>query len=112
MLGRPVGLDGKQVQLSVSIGIAFGYSAVGADELCRSAVAAQREAEASGTNCYRVFEANMRSRAQRRLELTGDLRAGLDEEQFRSNINRMLPCRRGSFKGLKRSCDGLTRRTA
>jgi diguanylate cyclase (GGDEF)-like protein/PAS domain S-box-containing protein len=97
----PFGWDGKQVQLSVSIGIAFGDSTVGADELCRSAVAAARQAEVAGTSCCRVFEPAMRFQAQRRLELTSDLRAGLNEGQFRLQYQPHVALASGRLKGFE-----------
>jgi diguanylate cyclase (GGDEF)-like protein/PAS domain S-box-containing protein len=100
-LAQPIFVDQEKVHLSVSIGIAFGTSTIGAEELSRSADAARSQAKAAGKNCYRVFEVAMRAHAVRRLELTNDLRAGLDQDQFRLQYQPHVALSSGAIEGFE-----------
>jgi diguanylate cyclase (GGDEF)-like protein len=100
-LAQPVKLGDQQITLSVNVGIAFGGGNATADELSRNVVAANRDAKASGRNSYRVFEASMRAAALRRLQLTGDLRGGLDSEQFRLQYQPHVTMATGAVEGFE-----------
>jgi diguanylate cyclase (GGDEF)-like protein len=100
-LAQPVKLADQQITLSVNVGIAFGGGNATADELSRNVVAANRDAKASGRNSYRVFEASMRAAALRRLQLTGDLRGGLDAEQFRLQYQPHVTMATGAVEGFE-----------
>jgi diguanylate cyclase (GGDEF)-like protein/PAS domain S-box-containing protein len=100
-VAMPISLDGGEVHLSVSIGIAFGTSTTGAEELSHNADAAKSQAKAAGRNCYRVYEAAMRAKAVRRLELTNDLRAGLDRDEFRLQYQPHVSLAGGRIEGFE-----------
>jgi diguanylate cyclase (GGDEF)-like protein len=100
-VAQPIPLRQTITYLSISIGIAIGTATTGADELCRSADAAKLEAKAAGKNCYRVFEAGLRSVTLRRLQLTHDLRAGLDNSQFRLQYQPHVALGSGQLQGFE-----------
>ncbi|KAA2236106.1 bifunctional diguanylate cyclase/phosphodiesterase [Salinarimonas soli] len=83
-LSAPYGLDGRQVTVGVSVGIAMATPdiALDADTLLKNADMALYEAKASGRGVSRFFEPGIESKLYARLELERDLRAALAAEQF------------------------------
>lgn len=83
-LRRPFNLDGVSLPLTItaSIGVAFGDREQPGD-LLRDADLALYQAKAAGRDCYEVFGPQMESSAQRRVHLEFDLRAALENDQFR-----------------------------
>jgi diguanylate cyclase (GGDEF)-like protein/PAS domain S-box-containing protein len=69
-IGEPVVLDGRELRLSASIGIATGS---GADELLRNADLAMYEAKQRGGEGFAFFAAEMHAAAERRLALLAEL---------------------------------------
>jgi diguanylate cyclase (GGDEF)-like protein/PAS domain S-box-containing protein len=83
-LAVPFSLEGHEVVVGASIGIAIGDpSGAEADELLRSADTALYEAKASGKGRHATFRASMGQKAWHRLELEADLRRALLEDQLR-----------------------------
>ncbi len=79
----PVSLDGKDVLISASIGIARGGSASRADELLRNADVAMYRAKARGGGSHAVFAPEMHAALLDRLELEADLRQAADRHEIR-----------------------------
>lgn len=83
-VSQPFDLDGHQVVVSTSIGVALGPDdAADADRLLKNADMALYRAKADGRGTYRFFEAEMDARAQQRRQLELDLRRGLVSNEFR-----------------------------
>jgi diguanylate cyclase (GGDEF)-like protein len=86
-LRAPFVIDGQQVQLTASIGIACaagGEAGPGdADELLRDADVALARAKERGRDRYEIFDEPMRARLLNRVELESDLRAGLENDELR-----------------------------
>ncbi|HSR40702.1 MAG TPA: EAL domain-containing protein, partial [Longimicrobiales bacterium] len=83
-LRDPIAIDGREVQTSVSIGIAV--SAGGGPEpsvLLRNADNAMYRAKARGRDRYEVFDRKMHERVAELHSLEEDLKTGLEEGQFR-----------------------------
>lgn len=72
------------LQVSASLGIVL-YPGNGLDplELLRNADAAMYHAKSAGKNGYSFFDASMNSNARQQLQLIQDLRAALEQRQFR-----------------------------
>ena len=71
----PFRVQGKELAVSVSIGIARStYSRETADELLRNADAAMYAAKARGKGYFELFEHDEHTTALRRLDLEGELR--------------------------------------
>jgi diguanylate cyclase (GGDEF)-like protein len=83
VLREPVELaDGRKIySVTASIGVAAGKHAT-PDALLRDADLALYAAKAAGKDRYALFEANMYSGLEGRLELEKDLSAALQQEQF------------------------------
>lgn len=82
-LHPPVFLDGHEVFISASIGIALSsthYSQ--ASQLLRDADTAMYRAKSRGSGCHEVFDAPMHTQAMRRLQLENDLQRAIERQEF------------------------------
>jgi diguanylate cyclase (GGDEF)-like protein/PAS domain S-box-containing protein len=77
----PFHLDGRNVTVTASIGIAMG-EAYEAGELLRNADVALYQAKARGKNCAALFLPEMQSAVHERLEMAIDLHGALGKQQF------------------------------
>ncbi len=78
VLAMPLELDAREIQLSVSIGIAlFPGDGDTPDELLRAAESALTQAKAAGRDCTRFYLPQMQAAAMARMELEGALRRTL-----------------------------------
>jgi diguanylate cyclase (GGDEF)-like protein len=83
LIREPFQIDGHELRMSVSIGIAV-YPGNGANqrELLTNADAAMYSAKSLGRDSFRFFEASMNSHVQAHLELTQDLRRAVDRDEL------------------------------
>lgn len=81
-LSRPYRIDGDEVRVEASIGIAFAEPGMAPDELMRNADLAMYRAKSSGKGRVEVYAPQMQADAARRAELAGRLRRALDEGEF------------------------------
>jgi diguanylate cyclase (GGDEF)-like protein len=82
-LGKPYVIGGASVHSTASIGVALGDGATAdAESLLQDASLAMREAKVGGGARACVFAPEMKSRAQRRASLEGELRQALQEGQL------------------------------
>ncbi|MGY1824130.1 putative bifunctional diguanylate cyclase/phosphodiesterase [Geodermatophilus sp. SYSU D00079] len=83
---RPFDLGGRMVRLGVSIGIATAADPlapqVRSADLVRDADLAMYAAKAAGRNRVRLFTADLRTAAQRRATVAGELREAILDEQL------------------------------
>jgi diguanylate cyclase (GGDEF)-like protein/PAS domain S-box-containing protein len=84
LLSRPFLLDGHEVFVGASVGLAVTAAADGIkpDELLRRADLAMYEAKERGTGQIVQFDLEMGGRSLERLELGADLRRALDRQEF------------------------------
>jgi len=83
-LGDPFLVDGRELFVSASIGIALGEARTESpDDLIRNADTAMYEAKSGAASGYRVFDPAMHERVLDRLELESDLRLALEREELR-----------------------------
>ncbi|MGH9283841.1 MAG: putative bifunctional diguanylate cyclase/phosphodiesterase, partial [Acidimicrobiales bacterium] len=75
-------VQGKEVVLTASIGIALSEAGQDSDALLRNADAAMYTAKAAGKGQYRVFEPEMHQAAMRRLDLEADLRRAIGRNEL------------------------------
>jgi diguanylate cyclase (GGDEF)-like protein len=82
-IGIPFELDGHQVSIGVSLGIAVAAGdAAGSDELLRNADMALYRAKSDGRNTWRFFEPEMDRLMQARRTLELDLRKAIANNEF------------------------------
>src|SRR3984885_1027926 len=82
-LGAPYAIQGHQLNIGVSIGIAFAPNdGEDPDQLLKNADMALYRAKEDGRGTYRFFEPGMDARAQARRLLEIDLRAALTRDEF------------------------------
>jgi diguanylate cyclase (GGDEF)-like protein/PAS domain S-box-containing protein len=81
-LEPPFTIDGRQLSVSASVGIALATGAETMEELMRNADLAMYEAKRRGGAQWRVFEDSMHAVALGRLELGAQLQRAIDDAQF------------------------------
>jgi diguanylate cyclase (GGDEF)-like protein/PAS domain S-box-containing protein len=81
-LDAPFTLDGMEVRVGASVGVASSTHRAGAEALLSNADIAMYHAKAAGKNRYVTFQAQMQDRLQERLRLEADIGRALDREEF------------------------------
>ena len=82
-LRAPFVLNGREMQVHASIGIASGlYGARTADELLRNADVAMYNAKAGGRQRYAIYEPHMHTHVRRRHELGAALEHAIDRDEI------------------------------
>jgi diguanylate cyclase (GGDEF)-like protein/PAS domain S-box-containing protein len=90
-ISAPFAVEGHQVVIGASIGIAVGPSdALTPDQLVRNADLALYRAKADGRGTYRFFEREMDAQMQIRRSLEDDLRKALPAGQFQLHYQPLL----------------------
>ena len=102
----PFALDGKEVFVRASIGIATASSAnitgiSGPDALLRNADIAMYIAKERGKARYEVFQPEMHEAAIRRLELRADLQRAIDNNEFELHYQPMIELHDGEICGFE-----------
>jgi predicted signal transduction protein with EAL and GGDEF domain len=101
-LQRPFYLQGQDVFVSASIGIALsgsGYQMP--DDLLRDADLAMYRAKANGKSRYEVFDQRMHAHAVALLQLETDLRMALERDEFRILYQPVISLRTGRVAGVE-----------
>ena len=81
-LGLPFILDGVEVRVSASIGVAFSTPDAGAEALLSNADIAMYHAKAAGKNRHVTFQPQMQDMLQERLRLEADIGRALAHQEF------------------------------
>jgi len=98
----PFRVQGKELTVSVSIGIArSAQNGDGVDELLRNADAAMYAAKGRGKGFYESFEQDMHTTAMRRLDLEGDLRRAIHRKEFRVHYQPIVGLAGGRIAGFE-----------
>src|SRR5690606_372667 len=74
----PFVLDGREVRIATSIGVARAGDGEGAEEVLRNADLAMYRAKRNGKGSYELFAPEMHTELLDRLELEADLRAAIE----------------------------------
>jgi len=105
-LAKPLTIGARTVYVSASVGVALGSPAYQrAEDLVRDAQIATRYAKASGGSRTAIFDAKMAERAEERLQLSSDMRAGLERGEFFLLYQPIVHLETGEFTG----CEALLR---
>ena len=104
-LEGPFHLEGKEVFVRASIGIATAEARTGgpegAEELLRNADVAMYMAKEAGKGRYQVFEPAMHDTALQRLELKADLQRAVDNNEFVLHYQPVIELATGRIEGLE-----------
>ncbi len=102
MLATPFRLDGREIVVTASIGIAVGDAGAElADSLLRNADAAMYRAKARGKGCHAVFEPSMQTDTLARLELEAELRQALERNELRVHYQPIVPLQSGRITDVE-----------
>lgn len=101
-LDVPFAVGGRELHSSASVGIALARPHYGsAEEVLRDADAAMYRAKAEGRKRYALFDERLRRSAQRRLELEGELRRGLAQDEFEPYYQPIVSLGNGTILGYE-----------
>jgi predicted signal transduction protein with EAL and GGDEF domain len=100
-LEQPIRLEQDDVYVHASIGIASGDASTTADTVVRNADLAMYSAKADGKGQSAFFQQSMHSAARKRLQLTGDLRRALAENQLSVNYQPLVRLEDGRMLGVE-----------
>jgi diguanylate cyclase (GGDEF)-like protein/PAS domain S-box-containing protein len=104
---EPFQVDGREVFLSTSVGIALangsatGRSRDRPDDLIRDADAAMYRAKELGKARYELFDTAMRTQALRRLELENALRRAVERDELRLHLQPEIAVDSGAIVGFE-----------
>jgi diguanylate cyclase (GGDEF)-like protein/PAS domain S-box-containing protein len=103
MLEEPFTLEGKEVFVRASVGIATadGERAGDVEELLRNADVAMYMAKERGKGRYQVFEPAMHDTALKRLELKADLQRAIEHEEYRLHYQPVIELETGRITGVE-----------
>lgn len=105
-LAKPLTLGNRTVYVSASVGVANGSTKYErAEDMIRDAQIATRYAKTSGGSRTAIFDATMAERAEKRLRLSTDMRAGLQRGEFFLLYQPIVRLDTGEFTG----CEALLR---
>jgi diguanylate cyclase (GGDEF)-like protein/PAS domain S-box-containing protein len=100
-LAQPFALEGKEVFVSASIGIASSTGAETTDDLLRNADVAMYIAKTRGKGRYVLFEPHMHAAALERLELEADLRRAVERGEFTLAYQPIVQLSNGRITGVE-----------
>ena len=101
-LRKPVVLDGREVFVSASIGIAMSSPHVtAADSVLRNADLALYRAKADGRARHAVFDPSMEAHAVERLEMETNLRHALDRDELRVHFQPVVDLTDGAINEVE-----------
>jgi diguanylate cyclase (GGDEF)-like protein len=98
---RPLVVDGSEIQLRASVGIAMGDSGQWADELLRNADVAMYTAKAAGKNMAELFSADMHVAVIERHELMADLQRAVERDEFVLHYQPVIELKSGRIVALE-----------
>jgi diguanylate cyclase (GGDEF)-like protein/PAS domain S-box-containing protein len=81
-LGAPFSLDGREVRVTASVGVAFSAADTTAKALLSNADLAMYHAKAAGKNRHVTFQPQMQKQLHERLRLEADIGRALAREEF------------------------------
>ncbi|HET7583877.1 MAG TPA: EAL domain-containing protein [Gemmatimonadaceae bacterium] len=97
----PVALQGRELSVSASIGVAYARPEDGVDELLRNADVAMYRAKDDGKGRHAVFEPGMYAALLERLELEADLRHALDRGELCVLYQPIVELETGTITGVE-----------
>jgi diguanylate cyclase (GGDEF)-like protein/PAS domain S-box-containing protein len=100
-IGAPFCLDGHEVRVTASIGVAFSSPDSTAKELLSNADLAMYHAKAGGKNRQVVFQPQMQTLLHERLRLEADIGRAFEQEEFFLEYQPIVDLGTGSLLGVE-----------
>jgi diguanylate cyclase (GGDEF)-like protein/PAS domain S-box-containing protein len=100
-LGAPFLLNGLEVRVAASVGVAHSNTAASTEALLSNADIAMYHAKAAGKNGYAVFEPRMQDVLHERLQLEADIVRALAEQEFFLEYQPIVDLATGSLLGVE-----------
>jgi len=100
-LAQPFTLDGMEVRVAASVGVALSSSEVGAESLLSNADIAMYHAKAAGKNRFVTFQPQMQDMLHERLRLEADIGRALEQEEFFLEYQPIIDLGTGSLLGVE-----------
>ena len=106
-LSRPFSLEGQEVFITASIGIAvYAVDGKDIDSLLKNADAAMYHAKEQGKNNYQFYKQSLNATALEKFEFENDLRRALERKELLLYYQPQIDVRTGRIVGLEASSAG------
>jgi diguanylate cyclase (GGDEF)-like protein/PAS domain S-box-containing protein len=103
-LQAPFVIDGRELFIGASIGIALATAKSAPEQVMRDADVAMYRAKADGKGRHAVFDAAMHQQVMRRLDLEGDLRRAVESQALEVAYQPIVQAATGRIVGFEASC--------
>ena len=105
-LERPFNVDGREMFLSCSVGVAYGHQRPydAPDEIMRDADIAMYHAKARGKSRVEIFSQELHDAAVRRMRLETDLRRAIDQGRLALYYQPVIRASDGALVGVEALC--------
>jgi diguanylate cyclase (GGDEF)-like protein/PAS domain S-box-containing protein len=101
-LGRPFEIDGQEVYVSASLGVAvYPDDGASGDVLIKNADAAMHRVKEHGRNGFQFYLPEMNERAAQRLQLETALRGALERDEFMLHYQAKVDLASGAISGFE-----------
>ena len=100
-IGEPFAIDGRELHVGASVGIAVAADAADMEQLLRNADLAMYEAKTVGGNCFASYDPRMHNLLVDRLALEADLRLALDRDELILHYQPTVDLRTGGITGFE-----------
>ncbi len=100
-LRAPIGLRGREVNVTASLGLAHAAPGDAADDILRNADVAMYNSKEAGSARHTVFEPQMHAAIVDRLELESDLRGALDRQELHLLYQPVVALDTGVLQGFE-----------
>ena len=100
-LSAPFTVEGHEIVITASVGIAFGRNDVPAEDLLRDAEIAMYRAKHTGKAHCEVFDNAMHASALKRLQLETDMRRGIEQGEFLVYFQPIISLQHGRVVGFE-----------
>ncbi|MBN1173168.1 MAG: EAL domain-containing protein [Micromonosporaceae bacterium] len=98
---KPYTINGKQIFVNASVGIAIGYPGQSTDELLRNADVAMYHAKRYGDGHREVFHPEMHEELLERMQMEADLRQAIDQQDLMVHYQPIVSLTTGGLKGFE-----------